>query len=52
MKLCKHCGDTEWPCFVVDTLCRMCQARRRDENREPQQQLDAEIAEALGKDRR
>jgi len=31
-KICR-CGDTEWPCFLVDDLCRMCQARRRDERR-------------------
>ena len=30
---CKRCGDIEWPCFIVDELCRMCQARRRDEQR-------------------
>lgn len=33
MKTCKRCGDVEWPCFLVDALCRMCQARRRDEQR-------------------
>jgi hypothetical protein len=32
-KGCKRCDDTEWPCFLVDGLCRMCQARRRDELR-------------------
>ena len=32
-KTCDRCGDTEWPCFLVDDLCRMCQARRRDERR-------------------
>lgn len=32
-KTCDRCGDTEWPCFLVDALCRMCQARRRDERR-------------------
>ena len=32
-KVCDRCGDTEWPCFLVDALCRMCQARRRDEVR-------------------
>jgi hypothetical protein len=32
-KICERCGDTEWPCFVVNGLCRMCQARRRDERR-------------------
>jgi hypothetical protein len=33
MKTCKCCGDIEWPCFLVDALCRMCQARRRDARR-------------------
>jgi hypothetical protein len=33
-KTCTRCHDTEWPCFLVDGLCRMCQARRRDERRE------------------
>jgi len=33
-KCCERCGDTEWPCFYVDNLCRMCQARRRDEQRD------------------
>ena len=33
MKTCKHCGDLEWPCFLIAERCRMCQARRRDEQR-------------------
>lgn len=33
MKTCARCGDTEWPCFVVDALCRMCQAQLRDVKR-------------------
>jgi len=33
-KSCERCGDIEWPCFLVKDLCRMCQARRRDEQRE------------------
>ena len=33
MKICRCCGAVEWPCFLVDVLCRMCQARRRDEQR-------------------
>ena len=32
-KSCERCGDTEWPCFFVNGLRRMCQARRRDEQR-------------------
>lgn len=31
MKTCTRCGASEWPCFLVVELCRMCQARRRDE---------------------
>jgi hypothetical protein len=30
-KICDRCGDTEWPCFFIKGLCRMCQARRRDD---------------------
>ena len=33
MKICTRCGDTAWPIFLVNDLCRMCQARRRDELR-------------------
>ena len=35
MKTCKRCGAPEWPCFLVDALCRMCQARRRDAEKKP-----------------
>ena len=47
-KICGRCGDTEWPCFLVDALCRMCQARRRDERRHASR--DQESAEALTKE--
>lgn len=30
MKTCKGCRALEWPCFLVEGRCRMCQARRRD----------------------
>ena len=33
VRWCDRCGQTEWPCFLVGGLCRMCQARRRDEQR-------------------
>ena len=32
-KSCDRCDDTEWPCFLVKGLCRMCQAWQRDEDR-------------------
>jgi hypothetical protein len=38
-KICERCGDAEWPCFLVDALCRMCQALRRDERRASREKL-------------
>jgi hypothetical protein len=32
-KSCDRCADTEWPCFLVQGLCRMCQAWKRDQDR-------------------
>ena len=33
MKTCTRCRAAEWPCFLVDDLCRMCQAQLRDVKR-------------------
>jgi hypothetical protein len=35
MKTCKCCGALEWPCFLINATCRMCQARQRDAHKEP-----------------
>ena len=39
MKSCTRCRAAEWPCFLADALCRMCQALRRDEKRTTQERV-------------